>query len=230
MREQLHTIPVNEAFDLREGCPLCTIYKKLENNELNIILGASMMEPDIRIKTNKSGFCRNHYKKMFNAKNRLSLALMLESHLNEIIANMYTGAVFKRPDSKKHGEFLSELENSCYICSRIDVYMQQMLFTVFYLWRGEDDFKKKFREQKYFCLPHYRSLIESAAKELSKQELNTFRDILNEIQNAFLKKLSGDVTWFCEKFDYRNADADWKDSRDAVERAIYIISGESPDT
>jgi hypothetical protein len=50
-------IPVNEAFDAvgerpECGCPFCVLYKKLQNDEIDIILGASMMEPDIRIKTN----------------------------------------------------------------------------------------------------------------------------------------------------------------------------------
>ena len=57
------TIPVNEAFEASAanpacGCPLCALYRKLEADELDLILGASMMEPDIRIKTNKSGTFR----------------------------------------------------------------------------------------------------------------------------------------------------------------------------
>ena len=44
--EQIYTIPVNEAFeasasDASCGCPLCTLYRKLEENELELILGAS---------------------------------------------------------------------------------------------------------------------------------------------------------------------------------------------
>ena len=55
--EQIYTIPVNEAFeasaaDAACGCAFCAMYNKLEENELELILGASMMEPDVRIKTN----------------------------------------------------------------------------------------------------------------------------------------------------------------------------------
>jgi len=55
--EQIYTIPVNEAFDASRadhtcGCPMCTLYRKLEENELELILGASMLEPDVRIQTN----------------------------------------------------------------------------------------------------------------------------------------------------------------------------------
>ena len=64
--EQIYTIPVNEAFDAAAekpelGCPFCALYRKLQNDELDIILGASMMEPDVRIQTNEKGFCKEHF-------------------------------------------------------------------------------------------------------------------------------------------------------------------------
>lgn len=54
--EQIYTIPVNEAFEAGAadpscGCPICALYRKLEEDELDLILGASMMEPDVRIRT-----------------------------------------------------------------------------------------------------------------------------------------------------------------------------------
>ena len=65
MSETIYTIPVNEAFDAcaedhSRGCPFCRLYNQLEANEIDIILGASMMEPDIRIKTNEQSFCPTH--------------------------------------------------------------------------------------------------------------------------------------------------------------------------
>ena len=86
------TIPVNEAFEASAadpgcGCPLCALARKLEADELDLILGASMMEPDVRIKTNRQGFCRTHYDLMFVRKNRLGMALTLESHLAELETN-----------------------------------------------------------------------------------------------------------------------------------------------
>ena len=67
--EQIYTIPVNEAFekgqqDESRGCPFCRLHRMLELNELDLILGASMMEPDVRQKTNEQGFCPDHYTKM----------------------------------------------------------------------------------------------------------------------------------------------------------------------
>ena len=114
--EQIYTIPVNEAFeasasDASCGCPLCTLYRKLEENELELILGASMMEPDVRIQTNREGFCRLHYDMMFVRKNRLGMALTLESHLKEMkdeIRDGGLGAPGARPVKR-----IAAMEESC---------------------------------------------------------------------------------------------------------------------
>ena len=111
MEEKIYTIPVNDAFDKKEGCPFCELYKMLENNELDIILGASMMEPDIRIKTNEQGFCKKHFEKMFNMKNRLGLALMLESHLADKKKEVFSKSLFGAP-GEKGGEKIEKMEHS----------------------------------------------------------------------------------------------------------------------
>ena len=82
-------IPVTEAFAATAekpecGCPLCRLFKKLQEDELDIILGASMMEPDIRIKTNEQGFCLTHYNMMLGRRRMLGMGLMMESHLAEV--------------------------------------------------------------------------------------------------------------------------------------------------
>ena len=73
------TIPVNEAFEKvqEEGfctCPFCLMYNRLDDNELDLILGASMMEPDVRIKTNKKGFCHRHFSQMFEKGQKLPIS------------------------------------------------------------------------------------------------------------------------------------------------------------
>ena len=89
MSEKIYTIPVNEAFEAcaeehSRGCPFCRIYNKLEANELDLILGASMMEPDVRKQTNEKSFCPDHFNMLLTEKNRLGLALILESHMNQL--------------------------------------------------------------------------------------------------------------------------------------------------
>ena len=87
MRDNIYTIPVSEVFEPKCGCPICRMRDMLEKRCIEYIMGAAMMEPDIRIETNKAGFCTDHFQMMLGQKNRLSLALMLESHLAELRMN-----------------------------------------------------------------------------------------------------------------------------------------------
>ena len=104
MPETIYTIPINEAFDEalekeKPTCPFCKLESDLETNELDIILGASMMEPDIRIKTNEKGFCGKHFHMLRTRKNRLGLGLIMESHLDEVKKSIKPGGFLARDKS-----------------------------------------------------------------------------------------------------------------------------------
>jgi hypothetical protein len=224
--EQIYTIPVNEAFEASAadpacGCPLCAIYRKLEENELDLILGASMMEPDVRIKTNEQGFCRLHYDLMFTRKNRLGMALTLESHLKELqgdIKEGILGAAGSKPIKR-----ISALEQDCYVCKRIGYHFEHMVETAVYLWDSDEDFPAKLDAQPYFCLPHYRRLLEYGQKRLGKKKLAAFADACGKVVHNYMSTLTEDVSWFCKKFDYRYDEEPWYNSKDSVERAIKFL-------
>ena len=226
--EQIYTIPVNEAFeksaaDKSCGCPFCTLYNKLECDELDLILGASMMEPDIRIKTNKQGFCRTHYDMMFVRKNRLGMALTLESHLDELKKEIKDGGLIGGGTGAKPVKRIGELEASCYVCDRIAFNFAHMIETAVLLWESDENFPAKLKAQPYFCLPHYRMMLEYAQKRLGKKQLKDFVKDCEAIQNAYIEKLNSDVSWFCKKFDYRYDEEPWYDSKDAVERSMKFL-------
>ena len=227
--EQIYTIPVNEAFDeCRDkpecGCPLCRLYLSLVDTELDLILGASMMEPDIRIKTNEQGFCPTHYKRMLKRRRMLGMGLMMESHLDEVKKYLKGPATLgnRRVASLKE---LSRLEDDCYVCGRVGGKLSAMIATVVYLYESDGEFVKKLRAQPYFCLPHYRSLLEYASKRMAKRNFADFSDDLYSIEEKYLDTLSADVSWFCKKFDYRYEEEPWYNSKDSVKRAIAFLGG-----
>ena len=228
--EQIYTIPVNEAFeksaaDKSCGCPFCTLYNKLECDELDLILGASMMEPDIRIKTNKQGFCRTHYDMMFVRKNRLGMALTLESHLSDLKEDLATGflaGLVTKPGSTPLKR-IEKLEKSCYVCERIDFHFQHMAETVVYLFESEDTFTKLIQAQPYFCLPHYRLLLEKAQHRLQKKKLSDFATLVEGVEKGYMSKLCADVSAFCKSFDYRYEDEPGTNPKDSVERAMAFL-------
>ena len=224
--EKNYTIPINEAFeagaaDKKCGCPMCSLYRTLEENQLDTSLGGAMMEPDVRIKTNEEGFCKIHYDMLLGMKNRLSMALTLESHLIELQKELSPSGIsglFARPVAR-----VEKLEESCYVCSRVNYHFDRMTEVVIQLWKSDENFPAKFSAQPYFCLPHYRKLADTADKMLSKKEAAAFKKEMGGIVNGYLEELSGDVSWFCKKFDYRYESEPWYNAKDAVERAVVFL-------
>lgn len=228
--EQIYTIPVNEALEASVadpscGCPFCALYRKLEENELDLILGASMMEPDVRIQTNREGFCKIHYDMMFRRKNRLGMALTLESHLHDLQKEIHEGGL-TAGSGKKPVKRIADLESTCYVCRRIENNFVHMIETAVMLWENDEEdgeYRKKFAAQPYFCLPHYRMVLEYAQKRLPRKKAPEFIKTCAGIVEGYLDTLSGDISWFCKKFDYRFEEEPWKNSKDAVERAMKFL-------
>ena len=83
MKLQLHTIPIADAMENSGECPFCYMERRTENHVMDFVLGhgASYMEADIRDMTDKEGFCRNHFKKMFDYGNSLGNAWILKTLL-----------------------------------------------------------------------------------------------------------------------------------------------------
>ena len=55
-----------------------------------------------------------------------------------------------------------------------------------------------------------------------------FYAILFPMMEQNMQRLSDDLDWFCDKFDYRNKDADWRTSKDALPRGMQKAAGGYP--
>lgn len=183
-----------------------------------------MMEPDIRIKTNEQGFCLNHYTMMLKRQRMLGIGLMLESHLDEVLAKVSPRTLLNKSGTSVSA--LSKLEESCYVCSRIDTNLSHMMATAVYLFESDGKFRAKFKKAPYFCLPHYRMLIEYASKKMGKRQFAELYEAAHGIVEGYLKSLRADVSWFCKKFDYRYDEEPWYNSKDSIQRSIKFLSGE----
>ena len=228
--EQIYTIPVNEAFDQvvekpECGCPFCVLYRKLQNDEIDILLGASMMEPDIRIRTNEEGFCLSHYNIMLRRKRMLGMGLMLESHLAEVEKKIKGPTLF---GSKAQASIsaIEKLNGDCYVCGRINKNLNAMISTAVYLFETDPAFTEKFKKTPYFCLPHYKAMLEYASKKMPKRAFRDFYDAAHGIEENYAASLKSDVSWFCKKFDYRYDEEPWYNAKDSVYRSIKFLSGE----
>ena len=117
MRESICTLPVVDVFLEPDGCPICKMKSIIEKRITDYILGAAMMEPDVRIETNRVGFCEKHYTDMMAHRGRLQLALMLQTHIDEINKNVFTKNIFVSP--LKKGERAAKISETCFICDKI---------------------------------------------------------------------------------------------------------------
>lgn len=229
MRDDICTIPVSEGFEPKDGCPFCRMRSIAEKRVIDYIMGAAMMEPDVRIKTNELGFCKDHFALMQKAGNRLSLALTLDSHLTELEKSIFGKgklSLFK-PSAKKQAYKAVRVQESCFVCDKMNFGMEHMFATVYRVYEKEKSFRALFAEQPMFCLPHYAMMIDNIPANMDKKYAEEMKKTAESITKAYLQELSGDVRHFCEMFDYRNntEDADWGNSKDSIERTISFLTG-----
>ncbi len=225
MRDDICTIPVSEVFEVNDGCPICRMKKTVEDHIVDYIMGAAMMEPDVRIQTNKVGFCSAHYDKMLSHRGRLSLALMLQTHLEEMNKNIFSGG-FLNPAPKK-AQKARRLSEECFICAKIDWGFQHMLETIYRCYETEKSFRELFDNQPMFCLPHYELLVSGIDKRQMKRYGSEMAKSLTDITSKQAKALMGDINNYCKVYNYQNSaeGCDWQNSKDSVERAIGFLTG-----
>lgn len=227
MRYHLETIPVWDAYKKDSECPLCDLEQAAEESYLDNFLGASVMEPSMRVEVNRKGFCARHFARLLPMQNRLGLALLTQTILREATASQTAqpspaprGGLFSRRVSPANGE-----SETCILCERLGETMNRYFFTVLHLFDTDDEFRAAFLASKGVCLPHARALRAMATRELSPAKARAFTDALDLLQKENLARVEKELDFFTQKFDYRNADKPWGNAKDAPERAIRKLRG-----
>lgn len=244
MKEKLYTIPLNDAVNANDECPFCFLERNLEQHLIDFVLGggSSYMESDVREVTDKSGFCRTHFKKMFDYGNTLGNAWILKTHYKKILEEMekqFHGHApvkmgffdKKKTDDKRKnsiGRWTAQIDNDCYICDRFRQEYPRYLDTFLYLYEKDEEFKKKILHGKGFCLTHFGDLCEHAQNKLNEKQQKEFFPPLFTLMSQNMERLYNDISWLIEKFDYENKDADWKTSKDALQRGMQKLKGSYP--
>lgn len=239
MKEKIYTIPINDAFDKNCECAVCAFMQEEEKKLIDYTVGASMMEPDVREVTNKKGFCKKHFFDIYNTPNKLSCALVTQTHMEEIIKNLKDGSekitksekgFFKKKDGfdaelSKQVQEVEKTDSSCAVCERLDGILDKFLQNLIYLYETENEFKEKFLNSKGFCLPHFEKLVKSASEHLKGSEKENFVSEIYKIEIAHLERNLGDLKNFIKKFDHRYINTEFENSRDALLRSAQKISG-----
>jgi len=238
VKYHLETIPVWEAMEQESCCPLCALYQKCEENEIDRSLGGSVMEPDARIRVNERGICQRHHQQLFKMKNRLGHALLTDSHTKELLQKLAGFEKLLSSNGKKGlfgaksdacaalADALESVSQGCVICEDIQSHMQRYLYTFVHLWKTDSVFRQRWEQSKGVCLPHAADLLRHAQKHLSGAQQQEFAHSVLQLAQSTLSQDEQDLEWFTLKFDYRNQDKPWGNSRNALERSINRLRGQ----
>ena len=173
MKEKLYTIPLMDAFKAEDECPFCFVERQLEQHAMDFVLGAgaSYMEDDVRAETDKMGFCRTHYKKMYDYGNRLGTGLILKTHFQYKTKELHEqirifapsrASVFSRfkkgntdTDAPKTslGTWVKDQEDTCYICNFYKDTYARYLDTFFELFKKIRNFSRFLKPVRDFAFP-----------------------------------------------------------------------------
>lgn len=241
MGYKIETISVYEVFEQKGGCPFCRLEKRLENEYIEYYLGSAAMTPEIRIKVNRSGFCAKHLDGLYNAGNRLPLALELNTFMQSKGQRMkkaaagFVSACAGR--EKRAAAALAELEQAaqghnrdCLICASLADSMERYIDTSVHLYIDQARFRELYDGCGGFCTRHFSSLLK-ACLSLGAKDRQNFARKTCELQLSAADNLTRELEDFTKMFDYRSRGREWGSERTAVARTAAYLGGDTrPDT
>ncbi len=235
MKEQIYTIPLNDALNSEPLCPLCAIYEKEEKNLLEYTLGPSMMEPDSREESNKNGFCSNHLEKMLQSEgNKLSMALMLSTHFDTVIKDVVSlskktphpiTSPLKKKDAGVNTNLIEKHLTSCVVCKKIEYTMTRYKEVLLYLYDTETDFRKKILSSRGFCQKHLFELITLAPHKLSNESCKNLVSSLLKLQAEKVQEDKEALLGFIDQFDYQKRSKDPSKYKNALSDTAKRLRG-----
>ena len=229
MKEHIYSIPLTEALEENCGCPLCSLEKRLQEQALEYFLGPSMMEPDSREVTNDKGFCKKHLGMLFDKNNRLSLALMLETHIKDLENGMVVpkkaGMFSKETSGDIFSDYLYRKINGCALCDKLNSQMADAAGNFAYMWGAEEDFRKLFEKSEGLCLEHTALVAKNCNGELHGKQKDEFLSLLAGNQKKKLEVIYENIHNFTLSFDYRNAGKELTaDEKESVQTTINYLA------
>ena len=155
---------------------------------------------------------------------------VMKTHFDKIIDDVEklqkksgskSGSFFKKnTEDSPLLSYLHTLNNSCFICERIEKVFMRYIDTIFMLWENDTDFKEKYKACSGFCNRHYEILTAESKKKLHGSSLEEFTAVTDKLYLDNMKRVRDDIAWFINKFDYKYKDEPWKNARDSVIRSV----------
>lgn len=234
MKTVLETIPLQDALKADTECPICTLMKEAERDSINYYLSSAIMTPQVRVETNRYGFCPYHAVLLSESGKAQSLALVMdtyygenEEHFKKGFADIASSSSPRQVDkavSKLRRE-AEEREKGCLVCSRMNDRLYRYSFTLASLYEIDEEFRASFLSSKGLCLHHTFIVSDTARDALKGESYTSFQKDLFRLLEENLKRVRRDDWWMTQKYKSENHDKPWNGAEDAHRRAVLKLVG-----
>jgi hypothetical protein len=229
---KLEISKVHDAYAAPGECPLCILLHGAENAYLASFQHSRVMEPNVRIKTNASGFCPDHYRKLYARENKQGLSLVTHTHLAEQLPRL-SGLIEAslQPGRKGREKIeqavagLTALINACFLCDLLRSDGERYAFTILYLWTKDPEFPPVFRASSGFCLPHFRDMCAAAQRMLRPDRREGWMREAAALMTASLERLEKEILAFTQLYRDTNPGLGSDEVRTALARTLQKLAG-----
>ena len=226
---KLEISKVHDAYSDPGECPLCLLERDAERTYLTSFQHSRVMEPNVRVQTNRQGFCPSHFRKLYDGENKLGLGLVVHTHLRELAGEV--GSLLD--DLVKSGKdrtsavtaALREQRDSCFICGLLRKDTERYILTILYLWNKDPEFLTVFRASRGFCIPHCAGALEQASKSMRADRLRRWLAEVVPLMKGSLGSLERDLHAFTQLHQAGNVSPGTDLERSALGRTLQKIAG-----
>lgn len=233
---KLEISKVHDAYAQGGACPMCTLLDGAERTYLLSFQHSRVMEPNVRVKTNAVGFCPDHLGKLYQGENKLGLALVMLTHVQERTADLHAaldGSIEAaragaRERARRIQQMIGSLESlrdSCFICDLLGQDLTRYAWTVLYLWRKDPTFLEVYRASRGFCLSHFCHVLATACDILRGDRLGRWLQETVPLMKQALEGLENALLAFTQLHQAGNRSLGMEEERSALARTIQMFAG-----
>ena len=231
---ELEISKVHDAYRDGGECPLCLLRASAERALVSSLQHSRAMQPDVRVRTNREGFCAEHLRRLYAGENKLGLALTAHTRLQHVLpwaagaledALRAAGGRDARRAAERAAGLLGAAAAGCYVCGLLRQDEERYVFTILYLWGKDPEFPGIYRASRGFCIPHFGAMTAAAARTLRPERLRGWLADSVVLLRGSLEALEKDLHAFTQLHQAANRALGTDAERTALARTLQKLAG-----
>jgi hypothetical protein len=231
---KLEISKVHDAYASPGECPLCLLEQEAERTYLRSFQHSRVMEPNVRVQTNRQGFCPGHFRRLYDGENKLGLGLVVHTHLQDLrtVVEAELDSLLKsaggrngRDRAAAEAAALAKRNGSCFICGLLEADVHRYVVTILYLWSRDPEFLPVFRASRGFCIPHFARVLGQASTAMRADRFERWLADAVPLMKASLESLDGDLRAFTQLHQAGAEGPGTDRERSALARTLQKIAG-----